>query len=371
MKDVLKVVSIADIHFGALDPKYMYEKLREQFIQKIYNLDFDIVALCGDLFDSKFMSNNPIISYALLFMDELINLCSSKGATLLLLAGTESHDNGQLSLFYHYLQDPKIDIRIVEDIRFETIKGMRVLCIPEKYGLPEEEYKKYLFESRGYDMCFLHGTIKGSFKGSEIATLKSNHAPVFSINSFSNCAGPIICGHYHIAGCYEEYMYYNGSPLRYKFGEEQEKGFLVTLYNTSTRRHYTELIPIESYIYKTINIDHLLKEDPKKIIEYIKHEKEINKIDYIRVQFNNSNENMNIVRNYFRNNGTVKLQEMDKKEKQSEIIDAAVLEKYNQYSYILDPEIDDYTKITMYINQNEGYDFISVDELINLLEEDF
>lgn len=368
---ILKIVTIADIHFGSLDPKYTYEQLREQFTKRLYNLDFDIISICGDLFDSKFMSNNPVISYALLFIDELVQLCRQKNATLLLIEGTESHDNGQLSLFYHYLQDPTIDIRIVENIRFENVKGFKVLCIPEKYGLPEEEYRKVLFESGGYDLCFLHGTIKGSFRGSEIATLKSNHAPVFSLKSFENCAGPILCGHYHIAGCYEEYMYYNGSPLRFRFGEEQEKGFMVTLYNPYNRRHYTELVPIDSYIYKTININHLLTEDPKKIIEYIKHEKEVNKIDYIRVQFNNANENMNVVRNYFRNTGTVKLQELDKKEKQSEQIDAAVLERYNEYSYILDPEIDDYTKFTMYINQNEGYDYISTEELIGLLEEDF
>ena len=369
--NILKTVSIADIHFGALDPEYTYKQLKKQFIERIYKLDFDIVSVCGDLFDSKFMSNNPIISYALLFVDELVQLCKEKNATLILLSGTESHDNGQLSLFYHYLQDPTIDIRIVEDIKFEIVKNVRVLCIPEKYGISEDEYKNILFNSGWYDLCFLHGTIKGSFKGSEVATLNSNHAPIFSLDAFKYCNGPIICGHYHIPGCYNGYMYYNGSPLRFRFGEEEDKGFLVTLYNTETRMHYTELIPIDSYIYHTININHLLNEDPKKIIEYIKKEKEVNKIDFIRVQFNNRTENMNIVRNYFKNNGTVKLQELDKKEKENEMIDNIVLEKMNEYSYILDSNIDDYTKMTMYINQNEGYEFITTDELISLLEEDF
>ena len=64
----LTIVSIADIHFGALDPKYTYETLRQQFIFKISNINFDILTICGDLFDAKFMSNNPVISYALLFI---------------------------------------------------------------------------------------------------------------------------------------------------------------------------------------------------------------------------------------------------------------------------------------------------------------
>lgn len=370
MKDVYKIVSIADIHFGALDPKYTYTQLKSQVINKLINLDFDIFVICGDLFDSRFMSNNPIISYAILFVDELVKLCSYKNASLIILDGTQSHDNGQLSLFYHYMHRQDVDVRIIEEIGFENIKGLKVLCIPERYGMSEEIYRKFLFESGRYDMCFLHGTFKGSYRGAEIATLKSNHAPVFSIQSFENCAGPILMGHYHVAGCYEQYAYYNGSALRFSFGEEQEKGFLVTLFNPHNRRHYTELIPIKSYLYNTININHLLNDDPKKIIDWIKHEKEVNGIDFLRVQFNNANENMNIVKNYFRTSSNIKLQELDKKDKQIQMVEQEILETNQQYSYILDNELDDYTKFVMYVNQNEGYDFITADELIKLLEGD-
>ncbi len=368
MRDVYKVVSIADIHMGALDPLYMYTQLKGQFIDALVNLDFDILAICGDLFDSKFMSNNPIVSYTIQLVNDIVNLCASRNATLIILDGTQSHDNGQLSLFYNYMQNPDIDVRIVENIQFEDIKGLRVLCIPERYGLPEEEYNNVLFNSGIYDLCLMHGTFKGSFKGSEVATLKSNHAPVFAINSFCNCTGPILMGHYHVAGCYEQYAYYNGSPLRFKFGEEQEKGFLVTLMNPRTRKHYTELIPVDSYIYNTINIDHLINSDPKEIISYIKRIKQEQGIDFIRVQFNNANENMNVVRNYFRNSNNVKLQELGKKDKQMQQIDQTILEQNSQYSYILDNEISDYDKFVMYVNQNEGYDFISSEELIKLLE---
>lgn len=370
MKDVFKIVSISDIHMGVLDPLYMYTELKRQFVDKLINLDFDILAICGDIFDSRYMSNNPIIAYAIQLINDIVRLCESRNATLIIIDGTQSHDNGQLSLFYHYMQDPTIDVRIVEQIRFEMVKGLKILCIPERYGIPEDEYKKVLFESGKYDLCLLHGAFKGSYKGTDIATLSSNHAPVFAINSFCNCAGPILMGHYHVPGCYEEYAYYNGSPLRFKFGEEQEKGFLVTLFNPSNRKHYTELIPIDSYIYNTININHLLNSDPKDIVAYIKQIKEEQHIDFIRVQFNNAGENMNIVRNYFRNSSTVKLQELDKKDKQIQQIDQTILEQNAQYSYILDNEISDYDKFIMYMNQNEGYDFITADELIKLLEED-
>ena len=371
LNEVYKIVSIADIHFGCNeDPYYMYTQLKNQFLDRLINLDFHIMAICGDLFDSRMMSNNPAITYAIQFINDAVQLCMYKNATLVLLAGTQSHDAGQLSLFYHYMNNPNVDVRIIEKIQFEDIKGLRLLCIPELYGVSEEEYINVLYESGRYDVCLLHGTYRGAFKGAEIATLNSTHAPIFGINHFENCAGPIIMGHYHIPSSFDSYAYYNGSAFRYKFGEEEEKGFLLTLYNPFNRRHYTELIPIESHTYSTININHLINEDPKKIIEWIKNEKENRGIDFIRVQFNNANENMNIVRNYFSTSPNIKLQELDKKERIAQQIDQEVLEKNQQYSYIIDPSIGDYDKFVIYINQNEGYDFITSDELIKILEGD-
>ena len=59
----------------------------------------------------------------------------------------------------------RLDLRIVENIRFEYIKGMKILCIPELYGLDEDIYRQFLFFSGLYDMCFMHGTIKGAIYG--------------------------------------------------------------------------------------------------------------------------------------------------------------------------------------------------------------
>lgn len=369
MKEVLKIVSIADIHAGAMDPAYMYETLSKQFVQRIALLDFDVLAICGDIFDSKFMSNNPIIMYTLQLIDDIVNLCRGKQATLVIIGGTQSHDNGQLILFYKYLNDPSIDIRIVEDIKYEYIKGMKVLCIPEKYGLPVEEYEKVLYKSGSYDMVFMHGTIKGSIYGAELESLDSSHAPVFSLRHFEACAGPILAGHVHTPGCFEEYMYYNGSALRFRFGEEETKGFLITLYNPVSRQHYTELVPIDSHIYRTIDIDHIVNSDPKDIINHIKHIKEEQGIDYIRIRFDNMTDNMLVVTNYFRNNSNVKFQEMGKKEKQTQAVDELIVKKMDEHSYLLDDSLTEYDKFTMYINKNEGYEFITVDELISILED--
>lgn len=368
MDDVAVIVSIADIHFGVMDAKFEYETLVRDFINKIDQIKFDIVAICGDLFDSKMMSNNPAISYAIRFIDDLVKICKKHDASIVIIDGTQSHDSGQLKLFYNYLHDKTIDFHIVETIKFEYVKNLKILCIPEKYGIDKSVYEDFLYHQGLYDLCLLHGTYRGSYKGSDVATLSSN-VPVFCMNHFINCCGPILMGHYHVAGCYDGYAYYNGSALRFKFGEEEEKGFMISAVNPITRFHYTELIPIKSHKYITININDIITNDPKSIIDYIKKYKDENGIDYIRVQFNTSNDNMDIVRNYFRNNPNVSIDELKKKDKENWIIDQQIIEKNIQYSYILDKEISDMDKFTMYINQLEGYEFITTDELISILEE--
>ena len=78
---------------------------------------------------------------------------------------------------------------------------------------------------------------------------------------------------------------------------------------------------------------------------------------------------MNIVRSYFRNNATVTLQEMDKKSRQMEQIDQLIVEQNEENSFLIDNELDDYTKFVMYMNKSEGCDFITADELISILED--
>ena len=111
-----------------------------------------------------------------------------------------------------------------------------------------------------------------------------------------------------------------------------------------------------------------MNRDPKDIIEYIKTQKESKGIDYIRVQFNHPSKNMEIVKNYFRNYSNYKLQDLTTKDRQLQQINQEVIKQNEQYSYLTDSGLTDYEKFVRYVNQNEGYDFITVNQLINLLE---
>ena len=124
-RGILKQAHIADLHFTVknIPPKVHYEILKEQFINKLIDLPLDLISVDGDIFDRKFMSNTDSVMYASMFIGDLVQLCKTKKITLFLIKGTDGHEADQLKLFYHYLKDPDIDIRIIETIRFEYAKG--------------------------------------------------------------------------------------------------------------------------------------------------------------------------------------------------------------------------------------------------------
>ena len=120
-------VHLADLHFGAFNPKTQYEILMEQCYNNICLLPkIDIISIDGDIFDHKVMANSDAALYATKFIDNLVKLSIEKNATLVILAGTYSHDFDQLKLFYHYMDNSPnsgIDVRVITNIQFEMIKG--------------------------------------------------------------------------------------------------------------------------------------------------------------------------------------------------------------------------------------------------------
>lgn len=373
-KGTLVEVHIADIHFGVINPLVQYNILRDQFIAKIYEMNkVDIVSINGDLFDHKFMSNSDVIMYASMFINELVNICKLKNSTLVIIHGTAYHDASQLKLFYHYINDPSIDIRIVENIQFEIIKGARILCIPETYGLGEDYYRSFLFNSGEYDSVFMHGVIKGAIyeaKNQE-SGMHTDKAPTFTIDDFMLCRGPMISGHVHTSGCFDKYFYYCGSPIRWQFGEENVKGFLIVIHNLETHEHYTHLEPINSFIYKTVDLSDLLNSDPSNIINEVNN-LQSQGVDYVRLNLTIVNEvqktNLEILKKYYRNSANVKLK-INKNKNDKESMDESVLGCDMKYDYILDKSLSEHEILTRYINDNKGYNYITVEELKQIINE--
>lgn len=359
------IVSTADLHFGSIDPKITYQILKEQFIDKIKTLPkVDIIAIAGDIWERKYMANSDPIVYATLFMGELMQVAKFKNASVIVVMGTREHDADQLRLFYHYRNNPECDIYIVENLQFVYTKGMQILCIPELYGIPESQYDLFLNHSF-YDLCIMHGTIKGSVYGDNV-----KEGRLFTIDDFKYCNGPIISGHVHTGGCFESDFYYTGTPIRYKFGEENTKGFLILLYDLDSRRYHMHLEPIESFRYDTISLDDLVIADPKEMIDYINNLKEKEKIDYLRIEISPSisMEHTEILKSYFRNRQDIKFK-IEKNKKTEQDIVSKESELYTQYNYIFDANLSEYEILARYINDREGYVIIEADMIKKLLEE--
>lgn len=357
---------IADIHFGVMDPKTEYDILCEQFVNVIQQLRLDVISIDGDIFYRLMTGNSDAILYANLLVKQLVDKCIRDNTTLVIIAGTKQHDAGQLKIFYPYMNDSNLDIRIVENIRFEYIKGLRILCIPELYGVPEDVYQSYLFGSGLYDMCFMHGTIHGAVYGDNVG-----QGRLFRIEDFCNCMGPIISGHVHTGGCFDKYFYYTGSPIRWSFGEEGEKGFLLVLYDMDSKYHYTYLQPIKSFRYDTIDIDDIIMSDPKDIIEYINGLKNQG-INYIRLKCTSmadTDNNIKVIKDYYKTDQTIKfkIEKMKGFEKQKLTEETEAL--YDKYSYIFDKSMSPYEILARYISDNSTDIIVSAKQIEDLVKD--
>ena len=359
-------VHLADLHFGAFTPKIQFDLLKEQVLDKIVMMPkLDIIAIDGDIFDHKVMANSDAAMYACIFIDQIIKIARMKNSTVVILLGTASHDQDQLKLFYHYMEDNTVDVRIVTTIKFEVIKGARILCIPELYGIDESVYNKFFFESGWYDEAFVHGTFKGAVYGDNVG-----NGRLLTPQDFIYCKGVAISGHVHKSGCFNGFYYYCGCPYRWKFGEEEEKGFLILLHDLDTQIHYVQFEPITSFRYDTIYLDTLVSEDPKVIIDYINTLKREQGIDYIKVRFRIPipGYNKTIINNYYRNNSNTFVEFIDIKE-EGEIRKNEILQSDSKYTYLMDNSISDFERFVRYVNESEGYQFITVDKLTELLNE--
>lgn len=359
---------ISDLHFPTFDPMRQYQILEDQFISKIERMPrLDLICINGDIFDHKVQLSSDATLYASMFIARLVEICKVKNATLIILQGTLSHDSNQLKIYYHYMQRQDVDVRVVTNIRFEMVKNCRILCIPELYGVPEEFYQHMLYGSDFYDMCIMHGTIKGAVYGDNVGMGR-----LFTIEDFYNCRGPIISGHVHKPGTFYDHFYYCGSPYRWQFDDDHFKGFILMSYNLNTRQYYLDYEEIISDTYKTITLDQLINNDPVETINYIRNLKQTQGINYIKVKFESAipGSSRMALNDSFRNDDTVTLDFFSPEREIARQAEEKIKEDSEKFGFLLDPLLTDEQKFVMWVNhlkQDENY--LTVEELEMMLRE--
>lgn len=371
-RGTLITANIADLHFpNVISPQVQFSILDEQFLKKIENLPkLDLVTILGDLYDHKVLASSDAVLYATMFVSKVVEICKRKNATLIIIQGTISHDANQLKMYYPYMYDTSIDVRIVTGLKFEYVKNAKILCIPELYGFDESIYQRFLFGEGFYDMALMHGMFAGAVNnGGDNA----GSSRLFHIEDFYNCRGPILSGHVHKPGCFKDHFYYCGSPYAWRFDDDHKKGFIMCAYNLDTSRYYIDWEEIRSFRYKTIHIDEIVNTDPQFLISKINKMKDDQGIDFIRIFFdvdlpkiskmiinNNYKENSHVVVEYQKT-----ADELLERKREEEL--ESNMEKFR---FIMDAKIPDEEKFCIYVNilkEKEGW--MTVNELLEILND--
>ena len=357
---------IADIHFGVIDPCTTYSILMGQFVAPLSQMQtLDIVSIDGDLFEHKFMASSDAVVYAIYFIQALVEVCKQKGATLLLISGTGSHDADQMKLFYPYMKREDVDVRVIMSTRFEYVKGKKILCIPEQYNKGEEFYNRYLVYGGTYDACYMHGAFKGGIAGKNERDLDSTREPVFDLEDFGGCLGPIISGHNHIHSTYgDNAFFYIGSPIRWRFGEEQAKGWILLFHNTRERWFKVHFEPIISFRYDTLQLGDLMMSDPNTIIQYIEQVKAAG-VDFLRIQFTvNDGDKIALLKSYYRNRRDIVLENISDRQRRDlvqEKLDSMDEEQKKMMTDLSNPNLTPEEKLVIYMNKKNGESMWTVD----------
>lgn len=246
-----KVKIAADIHLCQNYYEYLRPTL-EAFIADVERERPVITVIAGDYFDRRIYTDDFIYKKAI---DYLLQLAKST-KHLVVVQGTYSHDYDSLNIL-NSIKTIQDNIIFTKDIAELELEGYKILCIPEAYPKdPNEYYRKYL--TKEYDFVFGHGDIEGAVLHAGIDNTKLNGFK-FSPLSLSKMARFVVFGHIHKHQFLKENVCYPGSLGRWKYGEEEDKGYV----EIDLDLNLMKFVPLDSYTFDTVIIKS--KEDLEKL----------------------------------------------------------------------------------------------------------
>lgn len=371
-----KGVMIADIHFGALPVERLYNEL-EIFLDFIEKKSLDFIVILGDWFDKKINLNSKDAKYSTVFFERICQICIDNDIKLRIIQGTESHDNSQLEVLEILAKNKPVDFKVFYEVEEEELfPDFNVLYVPEEYiNSIDEKYGKYM--NKKYDMIFGHGMIQevkfAALIQSSETTMKK--APIFKSKMLCDmCYGPIFFGHIHTKDIFNDRLYYVGSYSRWKFGEEEDKGFYYVKYENDTKEFEAKFIVNNKAMkYDTIEIyekeSGFYKLNTENQIKYIQNLIQSFEYDFLRLQFyipqgyENENLLINMINESFGKYKNLKLDfKVNSKIKSKREVEEKINLLLDKYGFIFDNKIDTYTKINKFILEKYNKD-ISVEKI--------
>ncbi len=271
-------LSISDVHIGntRTTADFILSNLRYSLFteNRISNLDLLIIA--GDFFDRLLEYNHPSSGDILLFIDKLLQECSTHSVCLRVLEGTPSHDNKQNKIFddLYSTGNYSCDMKYVDTLSIEYMQNwdVNVLYVPDKIRTTVAEVYQdtlKLMESlalKQVDFCIMHGAF--SFQLPPMAKeVYDEQAWLKLVKHY------IFVGHVHIHNPYKRILP-GGSFDRITHGEEKPKGFLMGTMNLNGDPEKDTFYFIENKRAKKYLTFRLYDYDVKNNLDYLQKQLE-------------------------------------------------------------------------------------------------
>ena len=154
--NVINIVHLADVHWGSINPKKLYNDLKTEFIDKIKDEDLDMIIILGDYFDHKIPLTDQSSILGIKFLNQLCSFAKKRNIEVRILRGTKTHDFNQLDNFKS-LETTFDNFRIINTVSEELFNGLKFLYVPEEYMNDQEEYYRE-FKNKEWDCVYGHGT---------------------------------------------------------------------------------------------------------------------------------------------------------------------------------------------------------------------
>ena len=361
---------VSDIHVGAMDLETLYNEYTELFINRIKKDNkLDFVIVCGDFFDHKLYLNDNAAKMSYKMLKDLIEVCKDKDIPLRFVYGTESHECNQ----YDIMNVMKIydNVKVVKFVSDEELlPNLNILYLPEEHVNDiDEYYSKYLSNYDKYDYVFGHGVIREVMTDLSVhidnrSDDKRKKTKIFTTKELDKvCKGEVYFGHYHINIETDNKFFSIGSFSRWRYGEEERKGFYIVECNTDKEKYSHEYI--ENTLakdYKTIRIGYnnevftdedKLKESIDGFNNMIKREA----YDNIRVVFNipsnieHPESTINYIKETLKKSDNIKVEIVNGYIDEKRKIQKEKVNETNQlYSFIFDKNLPLEDKTSKFIN---------------------
>ena len=228
---LIRGVSISDIHLGnnRVTPEVIHRNLNKYLYPEL--VDIDILILGGDFFHTLLNLNSSAAYYAILIINEIVELSIKHDFLVRVLKGTFEHDRDQNKYFN---VDNKYDhIKLINTLSIEHIEKLNInICyVPDDlpYKNAQAEIVKKIKDQQleQVDMLVLHSYCKHEIP--KDAPIEPNN--LFDIDFLIHYVkGPILKGHIHTKSVYKTCIN-NGSFERLTHGQEEKKGFFKFTYD--------------------------------------------------------------------------------------------------------------------------------------------